>query len=423
MMKKIISDEQQLTMLADIVAINTVNANEASLADYFTNFFRQYNIKTEEIKTSTPGRSNLVAEIGTTGPVIGFAGHADTVHEGNHQLWTSDPFVLTERNQRLYGRGTTDMKAGLVALAVALVTLNEEKNLPGRIRFMLTVNEERAQAGAKQLSELGYADDLSALVIAEPTGVRVEKLNAYLTSGGVSLTKNSVEQVLADINPQQKEQHFALHAHKGFLAYDVLAKGKAAHSSTPAAGIDAIAQIVKYYQAETDLYASFTQSNPLLGKTIRGANILQGGIQANSIAGEAKLSELTRIIPELPAQILADKLDQLVTRLNQQNPSAARLELVIKDMGAAMISSAEAKIVLAGQNKAKIAFPNESTLPALSASMGTDASRFAAANPNLTILIVGPGNDTAHQEDEYVEKASFLNMAAYYYTLAYDFLT
>ncbi|GAK30133.1 succinyl-diaminopimelate desuccinylase [Weissella oryzae SG25] len=365
-MKKIISDEQQLKILADIVAINTVNANEASLAAYFSKFFQQYNIKTKEIKTSIPGRSNLVAEIGNAGPIIGFA---------------------------------------------------------GRIRFMLTVNEEQAQAGAKQLSKLGYADDLSALVIAEPTGVRIEHLEAYLTSGGVNLTKSSVTEVLANISAQQKEQHFALHAHKGFLAYDVLAKGKAAHSSTPAAGVDAIAQIVNYYQAESDLYDSFTQSNLLLGKTIRGANILRGGIQANSIAGEAKLSELTRIIPELPAQTLANKLNQLVTNLNQQNPSAAYLELLIKDMGAAMISPAEAKIVLAGQDTAKIAFPNESTLPTLSASMGTDASRFAAANPNLTVLILGPGNDTAHQENEYVEKASFLSMADYYYTLAYNFLT
>ncbi|WP_369123792.1 M20/M25/M40 family metallo-hydrolase, partial [[Ruminococcus] torques] len=70
-----------------------------------------------------------------------------------------------------YGRGTTDMKSGLVAAVVAMINL-KESGLPlnGTVRLLATVGEEKGELGAGQLAELGYADDMEALVVCEPTG-------------------------------------------------------------------------------------------------------------------------------------------------------------------------------------------------------------------------------------------------------------
>lgn len=420
MTQNIISDQAQLKLLADLTAINTVNAHEESLVTYLATFLKLHHVKTEIIKGSN-GRANLVAEVGTEGPLLGFAGHADTVHEGNRKDWEHYPFTLTDRSGHLYGRGVTDMKAALASFAVAMVNL-QASELTGRVRFMVTLNEEKAQAGAKQLCELGYVDDMEALIIGEPTGVRASEITNYLHSGGVRLNNTDPDELINTVkNNYQIEQHFAVYAHKGFLVYDVIAHGKAAHSSTPALGVDAIARLVDYYQAETELYQQLTNSNPMLGRTVRGANMFHGGVQPNSIAGEAQLSELTRIIPELPPKELENALTDLIDTLNRQAPEQAQLELVVHNMGEAMLGNPDSEIVTLGQKHAKLTFPTENTLPTLAVSMGTDATRYAKANPNMEILIVGPGNDTAHQENEYVEKSTFLAMADYYYTIAQNF--
>ena len=76
---------------------------------------------------------------------------------------------LTEDNGNLYGRGA-DMKSGLAALAIALIEIKESDQLnKGTIKFMATVGEEMEQAGSAQLYEKGYAEDLDALLIAEPS--------------------------------------------------------------------------------------------------------------------------------------------------------------------------------------------------------------------------------------------------------------
>ena len=94
----------------------------------------------------------------------------DVVSEGNHDDWTYDPFTLTENQGYLYGRGAADMKSGLAALAIALIEIKESGKLTqGTIKFMATVGEEMEQSGSQQLFEKGYADDLDALLIAEPS--------------------------------------------------------------------------------------------------------------------------------------------------------------------------------------------------------------------------------------------------------------
>lgn len=106
------SEKEKLTLLSDIVEINTVNDNEMEVATYLKDLFEAHHIKAE-IDTVEGQRANLIATIGSGSPVVAISGHMDVVSEGDHNDWDYPPFQLTEKENRLYGRGTSDMKSGL----------------------------------------------------------------------------------------------------------------------------------------------------------------------------------------------------------------------------------------------------------------------------------------------------------------------
>jgi succinyl-diaminopimelate desuccinylase len=416
-------ETEKISRLADIIAIETVGANETRLANYFLNFFQSHGIPAQLV-ADNQSRANLVAEIGTgEQPVLAFAGHADTVHEGDTSTWQHAPFALTADGKRLYGRGTTDMKGGLIGFAIAMVELHE-KGLPkrGTIRFVMTMDEERTAAGAKLLVDRGYLDDVAAMIIAEPTGVPVAELEDYFNSGGAVIAPD----VLAEL--QQKlttshaaEQHFIFFAHKGFLGYSVTATGKAAHSSMPKLGVNAIDHLIQYYEREKALYANLPEHSEILGDTLWGPDVIRGGNQPNSVPDSATLTELTRIIPELPPEVLINRLAALVAEMNATDDTMD-LRLDVEAYDKAVVSNPDNRLVH-GLQKLAAEYLNEALpLPTISVSLGTDAGQFIKANPDMALAIVGPGNTTAHQADEYVERATYLAMIDLFKAAALDYL-
>ena len=148
-----------------------------------------------------------------------------------------------ERN-KLYGRGATDMKSGLVAMVLAMIELKEkEVPLNGAVKFLGTVGEEVGELGAGQLTEKGYADDLSALVIGEPTNYNL------------------------------------MYAHMGSINYSVVSHGKEAHSSMPEEGINAINNLNEFITEANQQMAEVTANyeNPELGRTIHNVTVIKGG--------------------------------------------------------------------------------------------------------------------------------------------------
>ena len=168
----VFTNEEKVQILSDVVEIESVNDHEKDVAEYLQKLFNKYDIQSEIISVNdSDSRANLVAEIGSGSPVLGVSGHMDVVTTGNLDSWNYEPFKLTEDDDgRLHGRGAADMKSGTVALALALIEIKEAGTLKqGTIRFMATAGEEITSAGAKDLYEKGYMDDVDALLIAEPS--------------------------------------------------------------------------------------------------------------------------------------------------------------------------------------------------------------------------------------------------------------
>lgn len=204
--------EERIKVLQDIVKIKSVNDNEKEVADYLEKLFSSNGIESKHV-INNETRHNLVAEYTNgEGKVLGISGHRDVVAAGDESEWKFPPFSGHIDDGKLYGRGSTDMKSGLAALAIAMIELkNEEADFNGTIRFMATVGEEVGALGSSLLAKEGYADDLDGLIIAEPVDV-------------VGYT------------------------HKGSLNYSVVSHGKSSHSSMPDEGINSITNMSRFIQ-------------------------------------------------------------------------------------------------------------------------------------------------------------------------------
>ncbi|HGZ3134508.1 TPA: ArgE/DapE family deacylase [Staphylococcus aureus] len=386
------SEKEKIQLLADIVELQTENNNEIDFCNYLTDLFDKYDIKSEILKVNEH-RANIVAEIGNGSPILALSGHMDVVDAGNQDNWSYPPFQLTEKDGKLYGRGTTDMKGGLMALVVSLIELKEQNELPhGTIRLLATAGEEKEQEGAKLLADKGYLDDVDSLIIAEPTGSGI------------------------------------YYAHKGSMSCKVTATGKAVHSSVPFIGDNAIDTLLEFYNLFKEKYSELKQQDTkheldvapmfksLIGKEIseEDANyasgltavcsIINGGKQFNSVPDEASLEFNVRPVPEYDNDFIESFFQNIINDVDSN-----KLSLDIPSNHRPVTSDKNSKLITTIKDVASSYVEQDEIF--VSALVGaTDASSFLGDNKdNVDLAIFGPGNPLmAHQIDEYIEKDMYL---------------
>lgn len=389
-----------IKILQDVVQINSVNGNEEEVANYLRALLQEHDIAAKIIPYSE-GRASLIAEIGNgNGPVIGFDGHEDTVSLGDESKWTYPPLSATVTEEgKMYGRGTTDMKSGLVAAVIAMINLKESGvSLNGTVRLLATVGEEKGELGAGQLAELGYADDMEALVVCEPTG------------GDFATLQQMKDTIPLDIPKFDGEMRLIFIGHKGSVNYKVHAKGKAAHSSMPELGQNAIEGLLKFYDKQKAYFDKLTEEDDLLGSTIPVVTLINGGEQINTVPANASMGVKIRTIPALSNEKLIADIQALIDECNREQ--AVELSLEVTENVAPVKSSPDSKIVKVTSEVLEEHLQQKA--PQVGVSGGTDASQFVRANPNLDIVVCGPGNATAHAVDEYVLIDSFLDFIKIY---------
>ncbi|CAK9886055.1 MAG: Acetylornithine deacetylase [Candidatus Erwinia impunctatus] len=258
--------------LATLVAINTENppGQEREAAECVAGWLREagFNLSFSEY---APGRTNVIAVLTNgAGPVFAFNTHLDTVPAGTG--WSSDPFTLTEREGRLYGRGACDAKGPLVAMVEALRILAVNRShWSGTLMGVFTADEEVASEGAKYyVTEAPPAIDFA--VIGEPTS------NATFS------------------------------ADKGSLRPRVRIKGITAHSGTPELGVNAIYQSAKLLALieETHQQEVCCRSHSLVGNASLTVTRIHGGHADNVIPDSCELLLDRRLVPgEDEAQVKA----------------------------------------------------------------------------------------------------------------------
>ncbi len=192
-------------------------------------YLRSHGIESEVMEVCE-GRPNLLASIEgpNPGPHLLLCGHTDTVPPNEKSSF--DLFAAIERNGRLYGRGTADMKGALAAMVGTLVSLKISGNLTsGKVTFAAIIDEETQTLGSEHLVKTGFKAD--AAIVGEPTGNLINI------------------------------------GHKGLEWVVVELEGKAAHGGTPESGINAISAAAHFVQlVENELISEFQKRrDPILG--------------------------------------------------------------------------------------------------------------------------------------------------------------
>ena len=304
-----------------------------------------------------PDKANLIATLGTGPGGLILSGHTDTV-PCNEQSWTSDPFTLTERDKRLYGLGSADMKS-FMGLAMEAVKQHDMKRLQAPLILLATADEESSMDGAIALVEADRPKAKYA-IIGEPTGLK------------------------------------PIRAHKGIIMESIRLKGQSGHSSDPELGNNAmegmhrvISEILRWRH---ELQAKHHDPNFSVPYPTLNLGHIHGGDNPNRICGDCELHIDLRPLPGMIVEGLREQLDQRIKGCLADSDLEYERSSLIRGTEP-MFTPADAEIVqmaekLTGYQAESVAYCTEG--PYLN-SMG------------MQTIIMGPGHiDQAHQPDEYL---------------------
>jgi succinyl-diaminopimelate desuccinylase len=342
-----------------LVAMDTINppGNEQQCCDYLASLLEDAGFEVE-LSEFAAGRSSLVARLGGRGEglPICLTGHVDTVPLGT-EGWSCDPFGGEISDNKIFGRGTTDMKGGVAAMVVAAIRLAQDlSNTPGVV-LVLTGGEETGCDGAKALCEtpeiLGRA---GAVVVGEPTSNQ------------------------------------PLIGHKGALWLNAVSQGVTAHGSTPELGVNAVYEACRAV-AKVEDFGFNIPPHDIMGAPSINVGRIQGGININSVPDHAEFDIDIRTIPSQDHREIRTHLEAYLGDKVTLEPSVD-VDGVISDASDPWIGEVFDVIEPILGLKPEIA----------TAKYFTDASVLSPQYGNPPTIVLGPGDaDMAHKTDEYCE--------------------
>ncbi|KFF31172.1 ArgE/DapE family deacylase [Bifidobacterium bombi] len=376
-------EKSQMDLLGKFVGFHTENGNEKVLADFIHGIFEEAGVNSTVLPfKDDPKRANLVAEVGGGDPVLVLTGHMDTV-SAQQEGWQTDPFEVVEKDDMIYGRGVTDMKAGLAAMVITMLRLKRvESRLHGTVRFLATAGEEINMPGAELLHDGGYMKDAEALLIGEPSA------------------------------------YSPVYATKGELNLEITMHGKSAHSSMPQLGANAVEGLVTFLYRLTDRIRRQTAgiTNPDLGETVFNIDVIKGGSQVNTIPESARAEINMRVIPDLSNKEILKMVDDEVAKFNAENKAQVSYEVtmdIVPIVGAK--ESRLGDIVREVGDESLQAQGKDDRIKFVGVSGGTDASRLFVDKPvGQPCLAFGPGNFTMHCVNESLPKHMYFEFIDMY---------
>ena len=364
--------EKSIKILTDLISFKTISGKDnGPLINYCDDILKKNGVSTFRVFDDNKERVNLFGTIkaknpNTKKPII-LSGHTDVVPVSKG--WSTDPFIATVKGDKLFGRGSCDMK-GFIACVLAFVPTLSKTNLDRDVHFSFTFDEETACIGAplliKELKKRNIKDGIC--IIGEPTKMKI------------------------------------IDAHKGMNEYTIHFEGLAGHSSQPHKGVNAIEYATRYINKLLELRKELIKRAPKdcifdpPHSTLSVGGIF-GGIAHNVIADKCKVEWETRPVIKEDGIFVTDQIDkyvseELLPQMKKVFPNSnIRKETIGEVIGFNRIKDSEAcEFVssITGDNSREVV------------SFGTEAGLFQEIG--ISTVVCGPGSiEQAHKIDEFIE--------------------
>lgn len=357
--------------LAKLIAFDTTSRHSnLALIECIQDWFNQHGMVSRLIKDPHEPKANLLGTLpardGSLKSGLVLSGHTDVVPVDG-QAWDTNPFEAVKKGDKIFGRGTCDMK-GFLAVALALVPAFKALSLAYPVHFAFSYDEELGCRGAPlMISDLVQADIRpTACIVGEPTNMH------------------------------------PVIAHKGIQVFKVKLTGLAAHSSLTPKGCNAIeyaAQLICFIRQ----LANRLQNNPLdalfdVPFTSISTNMIRGGIAHNIIPAECEFDFEFRHLPQVEAREIIQTIEtyiqqELLPAMRQEHP-AANIEMIniaaapsFESLNMSHIHQLSHRLCNAQDNR-KVAY-------------ATEAGLFQ--RENIPTIVCGPGSiEQAHKANEFV---------------------
>src|SRR5688572_9304106 len=301
-------------------------------------------------------RTSLVARIGgdSAKAPICFTGHIDTVPLGAAR-WTRDAFAGETDGDRLYGRGSTDMKGGIAAFIAAATELAPRLERTAGLVLVITAGEEIGCEGARFLADQRLLERAGAIVVAEPTA------------------------------------NYPYVGHKGLAWFEIETRGVTAHGSMPEVGENAIVKMARVI-GDLERFEFPVQSHDVMGRPTMNVGTIRGGLNTNSVPDEARITLDTRSVPGIDHGHLCGSLQALLA------PRGATVRQLVDTPS--LYTEPDHEWV---QDVFDVCTPfvGERPVPR-TLTFSTDGADLGRGFGGPPTVIVGPGEPTlAHQTDEW----------------------
>ncbi|KGE77357.1 acetylornithine deacetylase [Halomonas salina] len=363
------SQESVVDLLAELVAFDTTSdRSNLPLITFIEAYLARHGVASRRVTDATGEKANLYATIGPVDrPGVMLSGHTDTVPVTG-QAWRVDPFRLTGEGERLYGRGTADMK-GFLAAVLAAVPMMVEADLAVPVHLAFSHDEEVGCVGVRTLlADLAHQPVRpAACLIGEPTSMRPAT------------------------------------AHKGKIAVRLHVRGKACHSGMAPEGVNAIHAAARLAAWVEETAAAKALRGPFdarfaIPHTTLQVGTIQGGAALNIVPQDCRLDiEIRNVAEDDPEALLGELMAfaaSLEAEMRETSPEAGiRLERLSDYPGLSMddehVLVAFILSLLDSSELERIGF-------------GTEGGLFQQ-QLGIPTLVCGPGSMAqGHQPDEFV---------------------
>jgi len=373
--------EKSIKILKDLISFKTISGeNNSSLINYCEDILTKCGASSFKVFDDEKKRVNLFATLKAKKPngkePIILSGHTDVVPVSKG--WSTDPFIAEIKDEKLYGRGSCDMK-GFLACSLAFAEIFSKSNLSRDIHFSLTFDEETACIGAPLL---------------------IKELKKRKITNGICIVGEPTEMKIID-------------SHKACYEYTTFFEGLAGHSSKPDEGVNAAEYASKYVNKLMSLRSDLINRKPKDSIFTPSYSTLSiggifGGVAHNVIADKCHVNWETRPVNKEDGIFLNSEIDKyaekLLSEMKKKYPDASIKKKIIGEIiGFHRVNDSKAcEFVssITGDNSREVV------------SFGTEAGLFQEIG--ISTVVCGPGSiEQAHKIDEFIELSEIKKCLAF----------